>query len=100
MPPDAPIPRLSRRIPMEPSVSRSAAIARWYLVAGLLMLACGVLFGLVGASQYLVPGLWKAHLSFEKVRPLHVSSAIFWILTGAMGVVYGYLIQYVGRPIH
>lgn len=85
---------------MEPSATKSAAVARWYLVTGLLLLAGGILFGLLGAAQYLVPGLWKAQLSFEKVRPLHVSSAIFWILSGAMGVVYGYVIQHTHRPIH
>lgn len=85
---------------MEPSASRSAAVARWYLVMGLLLLAGCVLFGLLGAAQYLVPGLWKAQLSFEKVKPLHVSSAIFWILSGAMGVVYGYTIQHARRPVY
>lgn len=85
---------------MEPSATKSAAVARWYLVTGLLLLAGGILFGLLGAAQYLVPGLWKAQLSFEKVRPLHVSSAIFWILSGAMGAVYGYVIQHTHRPIH
>lgn len=85
---------------MEPSASKSAAVARWYLVVGLLLLAGAAFFGLCGAAQYLVPGLWKAQLSFEKVKPLHVSSAIFWILSGAMGVVYGYTIQHARRPVY
>lgn len=70
------------------------------MVAGLLLLAAGMLFGLTGALQYLVPGFLKQHLSFEKIRPLHVSSVVFWIILGAMGSALTYLQQHTGRKIY
>ncbi|MBL7754245.1 MAG: cbb3-type cytochrome c oxidase subunit I [Chitinophagaceae bacterium] len=54
---------------------------------GLVCLSMALLFGLIGSLQYLLPGLFKSFLSFEKVRPLHVSSAVFWILHTASGSV-------------
>lgn len=58
-----------------------------------------MLFGLTGALQYLVPGFLKQYLSFEIIRPLHVSSVIFWIIFAAMGAVLTYLQQYTGKKI-
>ena len=70
------------------------------MVAGLFLLATGMIFGLTGALQYLLPGFLKQYLSFEKIRPLHVSSVIFWIILGAMGAATTYLQQYTGRKIY
>lgn len=64
------------------------------------MLVVGMMFGVTGALQYLIPGFLKQHLSFEKIRPLHVSSIVFWIIVGAMGVVFSYLQQHTGRKIY
>jgi len=71
-----------------------------FIRAGLILLALGLLFGLTGALQYLVPGLFKTQLSFEKVRPLHVSSVVFWILLSATGAVLGYAQEYTGKGLH
>ncbi len=63
-----------------------------YLVkTGLILLISTLLFGLAGAIEYAFPGFWRNIFSFEKIRPLHVSSAVFWILTGATGSVLYYL---------
>lgn len=72
-------------------------VPRLYIIAGLVLLALGILFGLVGALQYIVPGLFKANLSFEKTRPLHVSSVLFWIILAAIGSVSVYVLQYKGK---
>ena len=66
----------------------------------MLLLAAGMLFGLTGALQYLIPGFLKSHLSFEMIRPLHVSSMVFWIILGAMGAVLTYLQEYTGRELY
>ena len=58
-----------------------------------------MLFGLTGAFQYLVPAFLKEWLSFEKIRPLHVSSVVFWIIFAAMGSVLTYLQQYTDKKI-
>lgn len=66
----------------------------------MLLLGVGMIFGLIGAIQYIIPGYLKTYLSFEKVRPLHVSSVIFWILFGATGGVLTYLQEHSGRPLY
>ncbi len=63
-------------------------------MTGLFLLAAGMLFGITGALQYIIPGFLKQTLSFEAVRPLHVSSVIFWILFASTGSVLSYLQEY------
>ena len=58
-----------------------------------------MLFGLTGSLQYLAPNFLKQYLSFEKVRPLHVSSVVFWIIFAAISSVLTYLKQYTGKNI-
>ena len=59
-----------------------------------------MLFGLVGGLQYLIPGFLKQHLSFERIRPLHVSSVVFWIIFAAIGGVIAYIQQHTGKKIY
>jgi len=84
---------------MEPLNSNTLSTSKLFIIAGLLLLAVGMLFGLTGALQYLVPDFIKQYLSFEKVRPLHVSSVVFWIIFAAMGSVLTFLQQYSGKEI-
>ena len=51
--------------------------ANKFFFFGLFLLGIALFFGLTGALQYLVPGLFKENLSFEKVRPLHVTSVSY-----------------------
>ena len=85
---------------MEPYNNKKVTTSKLFIIVGLLLLATGMLWGLTGALQYLVPGIFKKYLSFEKVRPLHVSSVVFWIIFGAMGVVLSYLQQHTGRKLY
>ncbi len=84
---------------MEPLNNNKLTTTKLFIISGLLLMAIGMLFGLTGALQYLVPGLLKQWLSFEIIRPLHVSSVIFWIIFAAMGAVLSYLQEYTGRKI-
>lgn len=52
------------------------------------MLLAGLGFGLLAASVYIFPDFMKNTLGFISLRPLHVSSAMFWIILGATGCVY------------
>ncbi len=70
-----------------------------FLIAGLFLLVAGLLFGITGTLQYCIPGFLKASLSFEKIRPLHVSSVLFWIILSAVGSVINYLQEHSGREI-
>ena len=83
---------------MEP-LNNKFTTSKGFIISGLILLATGMLFGLTGAFQYLVPHFLKEYLSFEKIRPLHVSSVVFWIIFAAMGSVLTYLQQYTGKNI-
>jgi len=85
---------------MEQLNSNKLTTAKLFIIAGLILMVAGMLFGLTGAMQYLVPGFLKRYLSFEIIRPLHVSSVIFWIIFGAMGAVLTYLQEYTGKKLY
>ncbi len=85
---------------MAPLNNNRTLFPRWFFKLGLLLLAAGLLFGLLGALQYVVPGLFRSGLSFERVRPLHVSSVVFWIIFSASGGVLTYLQQHTGRRLY
>jgi len=82
---------------MEPLNKEKIDTPKLFIVAGLILLLLALAFGLLGAVQYVVPGFLKANISFEKTRPLHVSSAVFWILLAAMGCVLTYGKEIAGK---
>ncbi len=85
---------------MEVSKSNKTAIASKFILLGLLLLIFGMSFGLLGSLQYLIPGFAKPILSFDQVRPLHVSSIVFWIISGAIGTMFSYLQDYNATPLY
>lgn len=84
---------------MGPLIANRISTSKLFLATGLILLLVGMFFGIVGALQYVVPGFLKSYLSFEKVRPLHVSSVIFWILTAAIGGVLHYTQEYTNKKL-
>lgn len=66
-------------------------VAKLFLAMALLMLLCALVLGVVAAQSYIFPTLWQGTHGFSVLRPLHVSSALFWILLGATGCVYSAL---------
>lgn len=84
---------------MEPLNNKAASTSKTFIIAGLFLLVTGMFWGIAGGFQYLVPGFMKQSLSFEKTRPLHVSSVVFWIIFGAMGSVLTYLQEHTGKNI-
>lgn len=84
----------------EPLNNKELNTSKLFMLAGLILLAAGMLFGLAGALQYLAPDFLKQYLSFEKIRPLHVSSVVFWIIFGTMGGTFTYLQQHTGKKIY
>lgn len=85
---------------MAPSNNSSKPVSHYFILVGLVLLACGVTYGAIGGLQYLIPGYLKDILSFEKVRPLHVSSVVFWIIIAAVGSILTYLPEHTGKKIH
>lgn len=72
-------------------------IGNLFLISALAMLMTGLLFGVLAAITYVSPGFLKKELGFVSLRPLHVSSAIFWILLGATGCIYNGLNSITGK---
>lgn len=65
--------------------------AHKFIITGIFLFAIGLIFGITGSFQYVIPGFLKSFLSFEKIRPLHVSAVVFWIIITAVGCVLNYL---------
>ncbi len=74
-------------------------IWKWFALFSLLMLFLGLNFGVLAAHSYTAPGLWKETLGFIKLRPLHVTTVVFWILTGATAALY-FSMQELGMKIN
>ncbi|MBL8001871.1 MAG: cbb3-type cytochrome c oxidase subunit I [Flavobacteriales bacterium] len=83
----------------EPLRIAGRGTASWFLIAGLLALWTGALFGVIGSWQHVVPGVVDA-IPFVKSRPLHVSLVVAWIFLGALGGVYHHLPAIAGVPLH
>lgn len=54
----------------------------------LFLLVFGLIAGVLSALIYVLPEFIKHEVGFIKLRPLHVSSVMFWIILGATGCVY------------
>ncbi|MDA0705558.1 MAG: cbb3-type cytochrome c oxidase subunit I [Proteobacteria bacterium] len=61
-----------------------------FMRLGMLALAVGMLFGVIGGFQFLFPEFLR-ELLFTKTRPLHVSLVVSWIFLIAIGGIYFYL---------
>lgn len=64
------------------------SIGNLFLLSALTMLVLGLLFGLLAALSYLYPDFLKTQHGFISLRPMHVSTIMFWIILGATGCVY------------
>lgn len=74
-------------------------IGKLFLLTALIMLLIGLFFGILSSICYLVPDFMKDSLGFTTLRPLHVSSGLFWIILGATGCVYCGLQLYTEKEI-
>ena len=69
------------------TTSNETMVGLKFVKLGLLALAAGMLFGVVGGFQYLFPEFIR-ELVFTKTRPLHVSLVVSWIFLMAIGGIY------------
>lgn len=56
---------------------------RYLIQFSLLMLAGALMFGVVAALAYLYPEFFNKYIPFYQLRPMHVSAALFWIISAA-----------------
>jgi len=61
-----------------------------FMLLGMTALLGGLLFGAIGAIQFLNPD-FLPQVPFFKTRPLHVSTVVSWIFLAAIGGIYYYL---------
>ena len=73
--------------------------AKAFLVLALSYLLIGLVFGVLGGLQYILPSFLKDQLSFQKTRPLHVYLVITWIFAAAQAGIYYYLPRVSNRNI-
>ncbi len=62
---------------------------RWQVGFALVMLLCALVFGAVAAFAFLFQDVADV-FPFRQWRPMHVSAALFWIITGATAGVMHY----------
>lgn len=63
--------------------SKALILIRFSLYLLLTALVVGVLI----AFAFFDKDLWSDYFTFERLRPIHVSAALFWIFSGAQGAV-------------
>jgi nitric oxide reductase subunit B len=69
-----------------------------FMRLGMLSLAVGMLFGVIGGFQFLFPEFLQ-ELLFNKTRPLHVSLVVASIFLIAIGGIYFYLPRQAKLPL-
>ncbi|MCB9363397.1 MAG: cbb3-type cytochrome c oxidase subunit I [Flavobacteriales bacterium] len=62
-----------------------------FISLSLLALIVGAIFGTLAGIQYVKPDFLKDVITFNKMRPFHVSTVIGWIILCATGGIYYYL---------
>ena len=74
--------------------------AKAFLLLALSYLLFGLLIGVIGGFQYILPPFLKKQLSFQQTRPLHVYLVITWIFTAAQAGIYYFLPRISNRPVY
>ncbi len=70
-----------------------------FMRLGMLALAVGMFFGVIGGFQFLFPDFLR-ELLFTKTRPIHVSLVVAWIFLIAIGGIYHYLPRQCGMKLY
>jgi Nitric oxide reductase large subunit len=70
-----------------------------FMKLGIISLAIGMFFGVIGGFQFLFPEFLK-ELLFTKTRALHVSMVVSWIFLVAIGGIYYYLPRYAVNKLY
>lgn len=71
-----------------------------FILLGLSALALGLIFGVIGGFQYILPSFLKERLTFQQTRPLHVYLVISFIFSSAVGCVYYFLPAVANRKLY
>ncbi len=68
--------------------AESKQLATWYFTFAAIIFGAQLLFGLVIATQYVMPGFLFEILDFSVARMLHINALIVWMVFAMFGSVY------------
>jgi len=68
--------------------SESKKLATWYFTVAATLFGAQLLFGLVAAIQYVMPGFLFEILDFSVARMLHINALVVWMVFAMFGSVY------------
>jgi len=68
--------------------SESKQLATWYFTFAFILFGAQLLFGLVAAIQYVMPGFLFEILDFSIARILHINALVVWMVFAMFGSVY------------
>jgi len=68
--------------------SESKQLATWYFTFAAIIFGAQLLFGLVAAIQYVMPGFLFEILDFSVARMLHINALVVWMVFAMFGSVY------------
>ena len=68
--------------------SESKQLATWYFTFAAILFGAQLLFGLVAAIQYVMPGFLFELVDFSVARMLHINALVVWMVFAMFGSVY------------
>jgi len=68
--------------------SESKQLATWYFTFAAIIFGAQLLFGLVAAIQFVMPGFLYGILDFSIARIIHINALVVWMVFAMFGSVY------------
>ena len=68
--------------------SESKQLATWYFTFAAILFGAQLLFGLVAAIQYVMPGFLFEVVDFSVARMIHINALVVWMVFAMFGSVY------------
>ena len=68
--------------------SESKQLATWYFTFAAIIFGAQLLFGLVAATQYVMPGFLFEIIDFSIARIIHINALVVWMVFAMIGSVY------------
>ncbi|MEW6231229.1 MAG: cbb3-type cytochrome c oxidase subunit I [Chloroflexota bacterium] len=78
---------------------RTQRVAYWYLAVAALLFLLQVADGLIIASQYIYPDLFRDFFPFNVGRTWHLNLLVLWLVIGFMGATYYVVPEESGREL-
>jgi nitric oxide reductase subunit B len=66
----------------------SKQLATWYFTFAAIIFGAQLLFGLIAATQYVIPGFLFEIVDFSIARILHINALVVWMVFAMIGSVY------------